>query len=148
MELIRNLLNLNNRNFDSVEKFRLVENSLNSRQRAFAWNVEILLIFFQVVALPYQRRKACYCQWHYTYTAKTVQLDYIMWKGSDNVCYLYKTEFSNKLNYYTSRLKLKLHYILYTSTVTTQTIHEYLGLYPSNATPLDLIYLAKDNTCI
>jgi hypothetical protein len=28
MELIRNLLNLNNRNFGSIEKFRLVENRL------------------------------------------------------------------------------------------------------------------------
>jgi hypothetical protein len=30
MELIRNLLNLNNRNFRSVEKFRLVENRLKA----------------------------------------------------------------------------------------------------------------------
>jgi hypothetical protein len=31
MELIRNLLNLNNRNFGSIEKFRLVENRLKAR---------------------------------------------------------------------------------------------------------------------
>jgi hypothetical protein len=51
MELNRNLLNLDNRNFGSIEKFRSVENRLNRlltfRRRDFARNIEVILVFFK-----------------------------------------------------------------------------------------------------
>jgi hypothetical protein len=40
----------------------------NSRRRVFARNVEILLIYFQVVHCSFVQ--ACSFEWHYTYTAK------------------------------------------------------------------------------
>jgi hypothetical protein len=41
MELNRNLLNLNNRNFGSIEKFRLVENRLYAEKKR-SWNQALI----------------------------------------------------------------------------------------------------------
>jgi hypothetical protein len=50
MELNRNLLNLNNKNFGSIEKFRLVENRLKSGflVRKISWRKdwESLKVFY------------------------------------------------------------------------------------------------------